>query len=614
MIRKSLLCSMLAVIMLVSVLFSSMTSTAHAEGNELTDVQRNAIAMLNYITVLTQEINESKNSRLYMEEAYSKLINNTYPNAVDSLTLSQLTGLLDTMENYRMVSVKRDRLQFIYEQNQAKAIRAAIPNPLGLIGALQSGSKVKMAVAIAYMAVDSVTSYAAATEELDMQYLQDGWALDDEEAATLHNSRKNTFSYMIKMVRDYDVPGDLALTEKSVEEFVKWKNNTNTVARIHFLESNKDTYRNYGGYWLLLAESYYDNGDYQKCLKSIDAYEALDVRIFRKDYEYSRVLPLAINAAEQVYSSADYVPAAKRYADQILNNCDHEDWALRYFAAQTYIELYGRTLDINYLQTAYSIVLDNVNYLVSEQRTMNATYLAPVAEATAPKDATKEEKQQIKNYNKLLKEQRKVELPPVYEPLQLNCDLLFAIADKLNLQVADKTKINSILHPDNEPLYLSSALDRAYWFDDGNSPANPAKTDLDGLEYAGTAIKLPCTYVTSGTVITVSITEEDGNTAEYNDWKFESLSRGKEANVESFTAIYTSESAKKHEWKPNADIIITITPKEGSLAATLSAHYTTVNAKTAWYDYLKVWEGQNNEWYDYLKVWESKVKFERKTK
>ncbi len=163
------------------------------------------------------------------------------------------------------------------------------------------------------MAVDSVTSYAAATEELDLQYLQDGWALDDEEAATLHNSRKNTFSYMIKMVRDYDVPGDLSLTEKSVEEFVKWKNNTNTVARIHFLESNKDTYQNYGGYWLLLAESYYDNGDYQKCLQSINSYEALDVRIFRKDYEYSRVLPLAINAAEQVYNSADYVSEAKRY-------------------------------------------------------------------------------------------------------------------------------------------------------------------------------------------------------------------------------------------------------------------------------------------------------------
>ena len=36
------------------------------------------------------------------------------------------------MEKYRMIDVKRERLQYIYEQNQAQAIRAAIPNPMGL--------------------------------------------------------------------------------------------------------------------------------------------------------------------------------------------------------------------------------------------------------------------------------------------------------------------------------------------------------------------------------------------------------------------------------------------------------------------------------------------------
>ena len=72
---------------------------AYAKPTALTDEQANAIAMLNYITVLTQDDNASKNSRLYMDQAYSSLINNTYPGAVDSRTLSQLTGLLDTMEH-----------------------------------------------------------------------------------------------------------------------------------------------------------------------------------------------------------------------------------------------------------------------------------------------------------------------------------------------------------------------------------------------------------------------------------------------------------------------------------------------------------------------------------
>ena len=231
------------ILLLVLTVSSSFVMTVHAEETLLSNEQRNAIAMLNYITVLTQDINSSKNSRLYMEEAYSTLINNTYPNAVDSRTLNQMTGLLDTMENYRMINVKRDRLQYIYEQNQAQAIRAAIPNPLGLISTIHSFSPAKLIASIVYMAVDSYTSYTSYTAEADLQYLKDGWALDDEEAAVLHESRKGTFSYMVKMVNDYGLPGDLTLTEGTVEEFVNWKNNNNVVGRIQFLEANKKTYQ-----------------------------------------------------------------------------------------------------------------------------------------------------------------------------------------------------------------------------------------------------------------------------------------------------------------------------------------------------------------------------------
>ena len=46
--------------------------TPAAEG-ELDETQRNSINMLNYLVVLTQEINASQNSRLYLEETYSAL-------------------------------------------------------------------------------------------------------------------------------------------------------------------------------------------------------------------------------------------------------------------------------------------------------------------------------------------------------------------------------------------------------------------------------------------------------------------------------------------------------------------------------------------------------------
>ncbi len=604
--RYPTLITILALAVLLCIFPTCISAEALAEHINLTGEQANAIAMLNYITVLTQDINASKNSRLYMEEAYSSLINNTYPNAVDGRTLSQLTGLLDTMESYRMIAVKRDRLQYIYEQNQAQAIRAAVPNPMGIISTIQSYRPSKLIASVAYMAIDSATSYMAYTSEADLQYLKDGWTLDDEEAAVLHESRKGTFAYMINMVGEYDLPGDLTLTENSVEEFVKWKNNDNVVGRIQFLESNQAAYQSYGGYWLLLAQSYYANGDYAKCLKAVDAYENVSTRIFRKDYELAKALPFAISSAEETYTDADYETMATRYAQMILNNTDHDDWALRYYVAQVYIDLYAQTGDGAYLNTAYDIVLDNVNYLVGEQQSLNAAYIAPVQKNTAPKGATKKEKKQIDETNKALEEIRKTELPPVCEPLLLNCDLLFALAEELDISESERTKIDGILHLNGEAIFLTEALDERYWFIH-DSALNTADTDI---EFGGTALILPVACCTENAEITVSVQEADSDApVVLTDWKVDSVKRMTEGDIASYRAVYTSDEAHQHEWLADATIQIDIQPKAGADLPIYHFEFTTEGTKNEWYDYLKVWKGHKNNWYDYAKVWENSVEF-----
>ena len=267
---------------------------------ELTDTQRNSMNMLNYLTVLTQEINSSKNSKLYLEEAYSSIVTNTLPEAVDDRTLGELGVLLDTLENYRMAAVKRERLEYIYEQNKAQAIRDAVPNPLGLLSSVQSSSLSSIVMSVSYMAIDSITSYQTSSAQADLEYLQDGWALDDEESEILHNQRSDMFEYMVRTVNENQLPGRLSLTEDTVETFVSWKNNSNVVSRIRFFESNESTYEAFGGYWLALAESYYENGDYEKCLSAIKEYENLKIGIFRKDHDYAEILPLAIVSAQSV--------------------------------------------------------------------------------------------------------------------------------------------------------------------------------------------------------------------------------------------------------------------------------------------------------------------------
>lgn len=199
-----------------------------SEVENLRHIQENSIAWLNYLAMLSQEINSSKNSKMFLEEAYAALINNTNPANVNELTESYLVSLLDNIEKYRMIAVKRERLQYIYDQNKAKAIREAIPNPIVLLSAAGSFDIKGLVLSVAYMAVDSFSSYSNYNQEIEQDYLKDGWELDDEEAATLHDSRKRAFTFMIDIVRQDNLPGELALNESAIEKFVQCKNNENT--------------------------------------------------------------------------------------------------------------------------------------------------------------------------------------------------------------------------------------------------------------------------------------------------------------------------------------------------------------------------------------------------
>ena len=319
--NKNIVCAMVATILIVSLMGHTVLAS---NGAELTDEQQKSISMLNYLAVLTQEINESKNSRLYLENAYTSLIGNTHPNAVDYRTQKQLTELLDTLEAYRMVAVKRDRLEYLYEQNQARAIKSAIPNPLGLLSATHSINPMQLVTSVVYMAVDSTASYSAAKEEAEQEYLQSGWALDDEESEVLHTSRKQAFEYMLDIVREYSLPGDLALSEDTVKKYVTWKNHDNNVQKIQFFEENRNTYQGYGDYWLSLASAYFQEGDYLKCIESVKTYQEMNARIFRLDHDFAKVLPLAVASAEEIQEGDEYLSDIESWLQQIIGNTSEE--------------------------------------------------------------------------------------------------------------------------------------------------------------------------------------------------------------------------------------------------------------------------------------------------
>lgn len=568
-------------------LFAARAESTEPGAAALDDVQRNSIAMLNYLAVLTQEINTSRNSRLFLEDAYSSLINNTSPDAVDEATRQQLTGILDTLYNYRMTDVKRARIEQERESILARSIQAAIPENKRMkqLSNASAGNDPFMFVStLAIIVAQSVSSYDAAASESELEYLRDGWALEDDEAAALHESRKGMFNYMLTIVNENHLPGELALSERAVEEFVEWKHNGNAYQRIRFLESNRETYQALGDYWLTLAASYSEIGDYPKCLDAVASYEALDVRIFRRDHDFAAVLPLAIAAAGQLYEGEEYARLAEHFAAKIVANTGSEDWALRYCAANVYAALYAQTGERRFLRCAYDVTLDNVNTMVNFQRDMNANYLAEIEEVKVPDGATRAQKKEIKNYNKQLKKDRKLELPPVYDPLTLNCDLLFALAQELDIPEAERQAIDGILHGNGEPLFLVPSIDALYYFD------APEGTGAFTLEFTGDELTLPAMLVTDDAQIDVYVLEPDSEQLLLNDWELKSVEREDDEPLESWVAHYKSPTARKHDYADTAKIMISITPRAGLAVEPLQFSLAAFNSKDHFWEKVMIWD------------------------
>ena len=576
--------------------------TSVIEGLE--PIQLNSIFMLNYLAVITQEIIDSSNSRLNLEEIYSILENYTKPSAVNEDTKDQLAFLFDTIKNYRTLSHKRERLIYIYQQNQAQALRQAIPNPIGILSAVQSKGWKGAAISAIYMAVDSYTSYKSFVAENDLDYLLADWELDDTEEQLLYNLRGETFGYLVDMTNKFSLPDDLTLNKNNVVEFISIKHEKNPRSRIISLEEKKEEFQGLAEYWLVLAQSYYDQGiskngtpeDFAKCLDAIETYLALPASILRKDRPLAKVLPMAISAAEETMESEEYIAVAEKYAKLIFDNTETSDWELRYFAALTYAELYERTNDVKYLNMAYRIARLNMNYLVKTQRDMNTSYLEeiqiqPVPTPKVPKKPTSEEQQKIDDiskYNSQLESERKVALPPIYEPLLLNCELLRGISTKMEFTPQMEQELDEVLHADDTTIFIVPTVDNLYCF--GVAPQPISVADIDINFDSGEDILIPAKYLSEGFSVKVTITDpETGESSIFEDWAVTSVERKDKQDIETFTAKLKGASIKGFKYKIGMKVWIEIVSAANCTPQTLVFNYDVISTKDVFWDYLGFW-------------------------
>lgn len=218
---------------------------------------------------------------------------------------------------------------------------------------------------------------------------------------------------------------------------------------------------------------------------------------------------------------------------------------------------------MNYKKKAYEIAKDNVSVLLKEQEKLNSTYLADLkkVEVEEPnykflkkkeeKERKKEYKEEVskaKEYNKEMKKNRKTELPPLYEPLIVNCDLLFALAEDLNVSADEKTNIEKILETEENGIFISKAVNDRYSFSTNNNEYK--------MVFNGKTMDIPAYLLSDGAEIIITI-NDNGKKTIVEDCKIKEVERIEKV-FESFVTHITSKTLSKYDWMADTKIIVEI--------------------------------------------------------
>jgi hypothetical protein len=492
-----------------------------------------SIAMLNYLATETRIISNSKNNRLALEEIYTKLINNTNPSIIDVTTQDFLQILLDDIEKFRILTLQRERLEYIFENQQAQVITQALPNPLYLLGS-RDRNPLSLIASAALMTIDSVFKYQNASNNAEMDFLKENWELDDRESATLHNLRSRTFSYMIDIARSNNLGMADTLNEQSIDRFVNYSSDENFQRRRQSLEGNRSLYEKYAPYWLKLAETYYYLELYQDCIDAVRQYEAIQTPIFRKDYDFAQILPKMIISLSNVHGINSVLELSKQYLEKLVLNTTDADWALRYFAAQSYISMAGVTDRRINLTAAYNLLVSNVTYLSHEQEILLSEYVSPIDERI-PQGLTKDRERQIKKIISELKKRRNYLLPPMHEGLLLNYQTLLQIMQELNTSTQERNRINSIV----DKSFVYKIMRHSFFNEPYDSVVITSYAYVE--DTALSFYDIPVVFLFPGFKADIKITDNNGSeTVIFQEKNVECLigkiSRRKDNNIDSFNA------------------------------------------------------------------------------
>ena len=393
------------------------------------------INLLNDINYSTTKITLAKSSdMLVLNDVYQQILNNYDPQRIDSDVNDYVVNLANNIEGLRLVNIKKDRLDVIFDYKKSQAVAAAIPSPIGLVGSIAQFaiSPTQAIASLIGTAASSALMYKAAVDELNLEKLEKEWELEDEERSRLNYLNLDSFSETANFANKNSVSKEYVMTIQPLTDFINILEDDNVKRRIEALQYSERRFKYFPTYWLELAQAYYDNNDFDNVIKTVEYYDKhFDYdEIFKQNYRYAQILTLYIssliekNKGESIYDFKDIISDK---LEIIITNTAESDWLQRYFCAITYLSF--AEIDDEYFMKAYDLFRLNCIQLSKEQEDSINIYKSPVSTPNEAelKSLTKDERKKEEAYYDLLAEERKVELPPINKAYILNIQSLASL-------------------------------------------------------------------------------------------------------------------------------------------------------------------------------------------
>lgn len=307
----------------------------------------------------TSRVLVSQNNRTVLDEIYSF---DWYPDI--SLTNSHyIADFRNDISEFKSIDVKRERLEYIYNQKKSMEIASLVPNALSVATvAFSSGDPKRAIISIAGTVLSSINSYLTTKQKNELEMIQEQWNLDDEASKVFNNLTNSIFINLTALSHNYGFSRFDFASPETIKDFVRIAEDENTTAKdiiMRFVGNRtEEELSKFSDYWRIIATAYYELEDYKSALSSIKKYEECFEDVFYHDENYAQMMMIKAYCIDELsIDKTEIVDELVKIADAIYNNfLEGEGWVQKYYCYQLYMDIADYTGDKSYLVKAFALL------------------------------------------------------------------------------------------------------------------------------------------------------------------------------------------------------------------------------------------------------------------